>query len=90
MGLFSAVFGIVLIAVIADTIGKIVKARGAGPSPRQLADIRQQFEDQAAALDHQGRQILELQERSDFMERLLAKTREGTALNPANPAKPPD
>lgn len=90
MGIFSAIFGIVLIGVIGDTIGKIVKARGAGPSPRQLADIRQQLEDQAGALDHQGQQILELQERSDFMERLLAKTREGTALNPANPAEPPD
>ena len=86
MGIFTAMFGIVLIGVLGDTIGKVIKARGAGPSPRQLADLRQQLEDQAAILEHQSQQILELQERSDFMERLVAKTREGTALHPGDPA----
>ena len=84
MGIFTAMFGIVLIGVLGDTIGKVIKARGAGPSPRQLADLRQQLEDQAAILEHQSQQILELQERSDFMERLVAKTREGTSLNPGD------
>ena len=54
---------------------------------RRLAGLRQQLDDQASLLDHQGQQILELQERTDFMERLLAKSREGTSLNPGDSGK---
>lgn len=81
MGFFSAIFGIVMLGIISDTITKVLKARGAA-APRELAALRQQLDEQAQVLDQQAQQLLELQERTDFMERLLAKTREGTAINP--------
>ena len=87
MGMFSAIFGIVMLGIISDTVVKLAKARSGGASPRELAGLRQQLEDQASVLDHQGQQLLELQERTDFMERLLAKSREGTSLNPGDSGK---
>ncbi len=81
------VFGVAMLGIISDTVIKIMKARSGGASPREIAGLRQQLDDQATLLDHQGQQILELQERTDFMERLLAKSREGTSLNPGDSGK---
>ena len=65
--------------------------RGRGSSRSQLAQLSDQLKDQAAALEDvqsslatQSSQLTELQERLDFAERLLAQSRDRTALKSEN------
>ncbi|MBI4421543.1 MAG: hypothetical protein HY560_12025 [Gemmatimonadetes bacterium] len=58
-----------------------------GPGASELARVKQQLEQQAAALEDtrttladQSTQLAELQERVDFAERLLAQARDRMAL----------
>ncbi|HEY6091081.1 MAG TPA: hypothetical protein VIV83_03750 [Gemmatimonadales bacterium] len=46
----------------------------------ELADVQQQLDDHAAALEDAQRQLVEMQERMDFAERMLAQARERNAL----------
>jgi chromosome segregation ATPase len=62
---------------------------GRGASRSDLAQLREQLDQHAAALDdaenslsNQSTQLAELQERLDFTERLLAQGRDRTALGP--------
>ena len=73
------------IVLVAKTIAGAVAGRG--PSRSDLAQIRQQLEQHAAALEdaqttltNQSTQVAELQERLDFAERLLAQGRDRSAL----------
>jgi uncharacterized protein YycO len=64
---------------------------GRGASRSDIAQLREQVEQQAAALDDtqsnlatQSRQLSELHERVDFAERLLAQSRDRSALGPGD------
>jgi hypothetical protein len=48
----------------------------------ELVNVRQQMEQQEAALASQATQLAELHERVDFVERLLAQVRDRPALGP--------
>ena len=65
--------------------------RGRGSSSRSVAQLTDQVRDQAATLEDvqhslasQSAHLLELQERLDFAERLLAQGRDRTALKSEN------
>jgi uncharacterized protein YycO len=65
--------------------------RGRGSSRSEVAQLSQELKDQAAALEDvqtslasQSSQLAELQERVDFAERLLAQSRDRTALKSEN------
>ena len=65
--------------------------RGRGSSRSEVAHLSQLLKDQAAALEDvqtsvasQSSQLAELQERVDFAERLLAQSRDRTALKSEN------
>lgn len=82
---------IVSIAGIAGfTIAQVAKTiAGRGASPAELARMKEQLQQYAATLDdsqatleEQSRQIAELQDRADFAERLLAQSRDRSALGP--------
>ena len=71
--------------LVARTIAGAVAGRGA--SRTDVAQIKQQLEQHAAALEdaqttltNQSTQVAELQERLDFAERLLAQGRDRSAL----------
>ncbi|PYP52451.1 MAG: hypothetical protein DMD45_04335 [Gemmatimonadetes bacterium] len=73
------------IVLVAKTIAGAVAGRGA--SRTDVAQIKQQLEQHAAALEdaqttltNQSTQVAELQERLDFAERLLAQGRDRSAL----------
>jgi uncharacterized protein YycO len=73
------------IVLIAKTIAGAIAGRGGSRS--ELAQIKQRFEQHAAALEdaqttltNQSTQLAELQERLDFAERLLAQARDRSAL----------
>jgi len=73
------------IVLVAKTIAGAVGGRGA--SRTDVAQIKQQLEQHAAALEdaqttltNQSTQVAELQERLDFAERLLAQGRDRSAL----------
>ena len=73
------------LVLVAKAIAGAIAGRGASRS--ELAEIRQQFEGHAAALEDaqttladQSTQLAELQERLDFAERLLAQARDRSAL----------
>ena len=73
------------IVLVARTIAGAVAGRGA--SRTDVAQIKQQLEQHAAALEdaqttltNQSTQVAELQERLDFAERLLAQGRDRSAL----------
>ena len=85
-------------AIACSTILMIVKTIAAATTGRRsssdLGQIREQFEHHAAILDEtqatlatQSAQLAELQERLDFTERLLAQTRDRTALAPGETGK---
>jgi len=81
----AATTAILVARAIAAAIG------GRGASRSELAQLREQFEQHAAALEDaetslasQSTQLAELQERLDFAERLLAQGRDRTALEPGD------
>jgi uncharacterized protein involved in exopolysaccharide biosynthesis len=87
---------LVALAIAAATVLMVAKeiARavgGRGVSRAELAQLKDQLEEHAAALDgaesslaNQAAQLAELQERLDFAERLLAQGRDRTALGPGD------
>jgi hypothetical protein len=88
MGVLSFIFIIVMVAMVSDTAVKVIKARNAGGG-RQVDDLRRLLDEQSDQLSHQQDQIAELQERTDFMERLLARTREQGLIDERLPDQPP-
>lgn len=81
MGIISAVVTIVLVAILGDTIAKIARARG--QAPRRvggLDDLQRQIEAQNEIISDQERRLVELNERTDFLERLLTNKQEPKAL----------
>ncbi|HXI20913.1 MAG TPA: hypothetical protein VNH46_07510 [Gemmatimonadales bacterium] len=86
MGLFTGIFAIIMAGIVADTLVKLVKARGGGSDARQLrAEVRQLsqvMEDQGAALADAHAQLQELSERVEFAERLLTRERDRPGLGP--------
>lgn len=75
---FAMLFGTVV--VVARTIAGAISGRGASRS--ELEQIKEQLEQQAAALDDARAHVAELAERLDFAERLLAKGRDRGAVGP--------
>jgi uncharacterized protein YycO len=83
---------ILALTIAATTVVLVVKTIagaliGRGASRSELAQINQRLEQHAAALDdaqttltNQSTQLVELQERLDFAERLLAQARDRSAL----------
>jgi cell division protein FtsL len=79
---------IILVGILADTIVKIVKHRAGSPQLRaELQELRRQLDDQAnrltdaqATLSNQDAQLLEMQERLDFAERILTQVRDRPGL----------
>ena len=87
---------IIGLAIVATTLVMVARtiagAFGARKSSRELADVKEQLDQHAAALEdaqntleHQSAQLAELQERLDFTERLLAQNRDRSALRPGEP-----
>ena len=83
-----AIAGTTLVLVAGAIAGAI---RGRGSSRSGLSQLNDQLKDHAAALEdvqnslvHQANQMAELQERVDFAERLLAQSRDRTALKSEN------
>ena len=83
-----AIAGTTLVLVAGAIAGAI---RGRGSSRSDVAHLSDQLKDHAATLDdvqnsvaNQSAQLLELQERLDFAERLLAQERDRTVLKPQN------
>lgn len=77
------------VVLVARAIAGAIGGRGASRSA--LAELREQLEQQAAALEDaqaslasQSTQVAELHERLDFAERLLAQGRDRTALGPGD------
>ena len=76
------------IVLVAGAIGGAIRGRGSSRSVAQLSD---ELKDHAAALEdirnslaNQSSQLVELHERLDFAERLLAQGRDRTALKSEN------
>ena len=88
MGFMGGIFLIILVGILADTIVKIVKHRAGSPQLRaELQELRRQLDDQAnrltdaqATLANQNTQLLEMQERLDFAERILTQVRDRPGL----------
>jgi cell division protein FtsL len=84
----GGIFLIILVGILADTIVKIVKHRAGSPQLRaELQELRRQLDDQAnrltdaqATLANQDTQLLEMQERLDFAERILTQVRDRPGL----------
>ena len=84
------------LAIAAGTVVMVARAiagaiSGRGGSRSELAQLREQLEQHAAALEEaesnlaqQSAQLAELQERIDFTERLLAQGRDRPALEPGD------
>jgi hypothetical protein len=80
--------GTTLVLVAGAIAGAI---RGRGSSGSGLTHLSEELKDHAAALEDlqntlasQSHQLAELNERLDFTERLLAQSRDRTALKPEN------
>ena len=67
-------------ASLAFLFGFVAWRRPQALQSGELADVQQQLDDHAAALEDAQRQLTELQERMDFAERVLAQARERAAL----------
>ena len=83
-----AMVGTTLVLVARAIAGAI---RGRGASRSDLSQLSDELKDHAAALEDvqnslasQSSQMAELQERLDFAERLLAQSRDRTALKSEN------
>jgi hypothetical protein len=83
-----AIAGTTLVLVAGAIAGAI---RGRGSSRSAVAQLGDQLRDHAAALEdvqnslaNQANQMAELHERVDFAERLLAQSRDRTALKSEN------
>ena len=83
-----AIVGTTLVLVAGAIAGGL---RGRGSSRSAVTQLGEQLKDQAAALEDvqnslasQSHQLAELHERLDFAERLLAQTRDRTALKSEN------
>jgi uncharacterized membrane protein len=87
MSLFTGIFAIIMAGIVADTLVKLVKARGGGSDARQLRgevrQLSQQVQEQTAALLDAHTQLQELHERVDFAERLLTRERDRPGLGRA-------
>jgi hypothetical protein len=84
-----AIVGTTLVMVAGAIAGAI---RGRGTSRSELSQLGDQLKDHAAALEDiqhnlasQSSEMAELQERLDFTERLLAQSRDRSALKSENP-----
>jgi hypothetical protein len=84
------------LAIVGTTVGLVVKTIAGAISGRRsqsdVADLREQLDEHARALDdahnslaNQAAQLAELQERLDFAERILTQGRDRTALRPGEP-----
>jgi uncharacterized membrane-anchored protein YhcB (DUF1043 family) len=81
MTFFTGVFIIILAGMAVGAITEVAKAIAKrGGAATDLADLKQQLEQNAEELANQSAQIAELQERIDFTERLLAQARERGSL----------
>ena len=91
MGVLGGLFIVIMAGILADTIVKIVKARSGGEVAERLREevqeLTRQVDEQAgalteaqAALATQEALLLELQERLDFAERVLAQSRDRPGL----------
>ena len=83
-----AIAGTTIVLVAGAIAGAI---RGRGSSRSELSALNDQLKDHAAALEdvqsslaNQSSQLVELHERVDFAERLLAQERDRTALKSQN------
>ena len=83
-----AIAGTTLVMVAGAISGAI---RGRGSSRSELSHLSEQLTDHAAALEdvqnslaNQSSQLVDLHERVDFAERLLAQERDRTALKSQN------
>jgi predicted nucleic acid-binding Zn-ribbon protein len=83
-----AMAGTTLVLVAGAIAGAL---RGRGSSRSALTELSDQLKDHAAALEDvqnslasQSNQLAELQERVDFAERVLAQSRDRTALKSEN------
>jgi hypothetical protein len=83
----TGLFIIILAGIGAGTIGEIAKAIARRGGGAKVAELKLQVERNAAAVEEaqnaladQAAQLVELQERVDFAERLLAQARERTPL----------
>jgi hypothetical protein len=84
-----AIVGTTLVLVAGAIAGAI---RGRGTSRSELSQLGDQLKDHAATLEDiqhslasQSSEMAELQERLDFTERLLAQSRDRSALKSENP-----
>jgi predicted nucleic acid-binding Zn-ribbon protein len=84
-------FALAMVATTAVLVARAIAGAisGRGASRSELAQLREQLEQHAAALEDaqngvasQSTQLAELQERLDFAERLLAQGRDRAALRP--------
>lgn len=84
-------FALAIVATTAVLVARAIAGAisGRGASRSDLAQLREQLEQHAAALEdaqnslaNQSTQISELQERLDFAERVLAQGRDRAALRP--------
>jgi predicted nucleic acid-binding Zn-ribbon protein len=83
-----AIVGTTLVLVAGAIAGAL---RGRGSSRSEVSHLSEQLKEQAAALDdvqsslaNQSSQLAELQERLDFAERVLAQSRDRSALKSEN------
>ena len=93
MSFLTGVFIIILAGMGISAISEVAKAIARrGGSATELAVLKQQMDENAAALDEahrtldeQAAQLAELQERVDFAERLLAQARDRASLGTGKP-----
>jgi predicted nucleic acid-binding Zn-ribbon protein len=83
-----AIVGTTLVLVAGAIAGAL---RGRGSSRSEVSHLSEQLKEHAAALDdvqsslaNQSSQLAELQERLDFAERVLAQSRDRSALKSEN------
>ena len=93
MSFLTGVFIIILAGLGVGAISEIAKAIAKrGGTTLELGQLKQQIEENTAALDEahrtldeQAAQLAELQERVDFAERLLAQVRDRASLGAGKP-----